>query len=761
MHITLDPDRPVPTLRLSGRFDGDGATTFDEFVDRLDPAPESWILDFGGVTYLSSMGLRALMTAEKRLRGRSGGLVLASVSRPVRQVLEMARLHNVLRIAASVDDAVRTVRAGSVAPERAVRSIRGGRALAAWPLGGQSVLETWGGRPDADADRIDPARLATLTLHDLAWAVGAGGLGATREQASEASGPLIAARAFVGLRTPGTHHPSDFVVPDRAADALVHVGSALGIDGAPAMAVQISADHPFTIGDLIDDVLAVAPADPEARRRATAILALVSLADRPTAAMLLAIVGDAIPTTAEDVAALAGWLPARADAGGRALIAGRAVLLSGLSSLPSIAADPMDVIATVATLDTLEEVADIDSAWQCSGAVAWSFHPSRVRQGREKLLAVDVEHGTPLLDEWETIARRLYGDCRRVVLTPLLGGFMSNTFRVASYDADGRRLLPTVLKIGGLALTEREEAANRKYVQTFILNNSTTLLGGAVAGDWAGLRYNFLGVTGPECSLAWLRDHYQRRPAAEVVPLVHALFTRVLKPWYGQPRWEPLALYAEHDPRPLFPSLCDVAAEVLGVPADRERLPCPELGRDLLNPYYFLQHEFPKRRARSRLWYTSICHGDLNMQNVLVDERDNLYVIDFSETRPRNVVSDFARLEPIVKFEQVPIESSDDVRRLLRFEQGLLSTTALDQVPPNEYPGTSPAVDKAYEVIKLLRWLADTATLFETDMVPYWLALLEWTLPVVAYRQCTAWQKRYAAYSAGLIAEAIVRAEPK
>ena len=56
---------------------------------------------------------------------------------------------------------------------------------------------------------------------------------------------------------------------------------------------------------------------------------------------------------------------------------------------------------------------------------------------------------------------------------------MSNTFRVASYDADGRRLLPTVLKIGTLELTEREEVANRKHVQTFILNNSTTLLGGA------------------------------------------------------------------------------------------------------------------------------------------------------------------------------------------------------------------------------------------------------------------------------------------
>jgi anti-anti-sigma factor len=759
MDITLDPDLPVPTLRLAGRFDGDGATAFDVFVERLDPAAEYWILDFTSVGYISSMGLRALVKAEKRLRARHGALVLASLSRPVRQVLEMARLHTVLRLAASVDEAMRVVRVGSVAPERAERSMRDGRTCAVWPLGGRSVLETWGVRPTTVTERLDADGLSTLTLDDLAFAVGTGGLGATREQASEATGALIAARTFAGLRSPGTHNPSDFVVPDRPTDALVHVGSALGVDGSPEFAVQISSDRPFTVGDLIDDVLALAPGDAGAQRPVMAILALVTLVDRPAAAILLMVVAEDLSTDHNDFAPLFDWLATREGTRGRFTF-GRAVLLSAPSSLPSIAADPTDVIPKVATLDALEEVAEIDPGWRCSAALVWSFRPSRTRQGREKLLAVDVETGTPILDEWETIARRLYRDCGRVMLTPLVGGFMSNTFRVASYDADGRRLLPTVLKIGSLELTEREEAANRKYVQTFILNNSTTLLGGAVAGNWAGLRYNFLGVTGPDCSLAWLRDHYQRRPVAEVVALVHALFTRVLKPWYGQPRWEPVALYAEHDPRRLFPALCDVAAELLGVSADTERLPCPELGRDLLNPYYFLQHEFPRRRHRSRLWYTSICHGDLNTQNVLVDERDNIYVIDFSETRPRNIVSDFARLEPIVKFEQMPIQSSDDLRRLLLFEQGLLSATALDQVPPNEYPGPDPAVEKAYAVIKVLRWLADTATVFETDMVPYWLALLEWTLPVVAYRQSTTWQKRYAAYSAGLITEAIVRAEP-
>jgi anti-anti-sigma factor len=756
MEIALEPDRPVPTLRLAGRFDGDGATAFDAFVEQLDPAAEHWILDFAGVRYLSSMGLRALVKAEKRLRARHGALVLANVSTPVRHVLEMARLDTVIRIAPSVDAAARLVPGGSVSPERAARSMREGRACAVWPLGGQSVLETWGRTPGIVTEGLDADALSTLTLADLAFAVGTAGLGATREQASEATGPFVAARAFAGLRATGGPNTSDFVVADRPSDALAHVASALGVEGSPELAVEISCDQPFTVSDLFDDVLLAARADE--RSPATAILALVRLADHQSAAIVMAVLGDGLARHHDEFAGLDEWLPASNGTPGRSLV-GRTVRLSGAASLPSIAADPMETIAQVATLDTLEEVADFDPALRCRAALAWRFRPSRVREGREKLLSVDVENGAPIRDEWETIARHLYRDCRRVVLTPLPGGFMSNTFRVASYDADGRRLLPTVLKIGGLALTEREEAANRKYVQTFILNNSTTLLGEAEAGNWAGLRYNFLGVNGPDSTLTWLRDHYQRRSPAEVVALLRALFTRVLKPWYGQPRWEPIALYAEHDPRRLFPTLCDAAAEFLGVSADSERLPCPELERDLLNPYYVLKHEFPKRAKRSRLWYTSICHGDLNMQNVLVDERDNIYVIDFSETRPRNIVSDFARLEPIVKFEQVPIDSSEDLRRLLIFEQGLVSATSLDAVP-NEYPGTNPAVDKAYGVIDLVRWLANTATIFETDIVPYWLAVLEWTLPVVLFRQCTDWQKRYAAYSAALIAEAITRAEP-
>jgi hypothetical protein len=237
------------------------------------------------------------------------------------------------------------------------------------------------------------------------------------------------------------------------------------------------------------------------------------------------------------------------------------------------------------------------------------------------------------------------------------------------------------------------------------------------------------------------------------------LFTRVLKPWYAQPKWEDVFLYQDHTPLRLFPTLLEVAERELHVSADAPEFDCPELGCQLPNPFHFLKHEYPRRASRSRLWYTAICHGDLNLQNVLVDERENLYVIDFSETRPRNAVSDFARLEPVLKFEMTRLETDDDLRRLVAFEEGLTRVTRLDEPPPLLDGGDDPMVARAHAVIAYLRRCADRATLFEQDIVPYWLALLEWTYPVICYSQLSLRHKRYAACSAALICRSIQRLE--
>src|SRR5439155_21937053 len=132
--------------------------------------------------------------------------------------------------------------------------------------------------------------------------------------------------------------------------------------------------------------------------------------------------------------------------------------------------------------ETLSEVVSIDVAVALARATVWLFVPSAIRGGAEKLLQIAIDGSVDWLQEWDAIVRRLYSDCRTVTLTPLHGGYNSKTFRVVAHDRDGRRTLPTVLKIGPIEMTAREERANREYVARFTLNNRTRCLGGADEG---------------------------------------------------------------------------------------------------------------------------------------------------------------------------------------------------------------------------------------------------------------------------------------
>jgi hypothetical protein len=77
---------------------------------------------------------------------------------------------------------------------------------------------------------------------------------------------------------------------------------------------------------------------------------------------------------------------------------------------------------------------------------------------------------------------------------------------------------------------------------------------------------------------------------------------------------------------------------------------------------------------------------------------------------------------------------------------------SLAGVPANRYRGDDPEVAKAYAVIRKLREYANTVTIFETDIVPYWLAVLEWTYSVLSY-DLQPPRRKLAAYSAAIICE--------
>ena len=122
------------------------------------------------------------------------------------------------------------------------------------------------------------------------------------------------------------------------------------------------------------------------------------------------------------------------------------------------------------------------------------------------------------------------------------------------------------------------------------------------------------------------------------------------------------------------------------------------------------------------------------MQNILLDEHMNVYLIDFSETRPRSVVSDFARLEAIFLVDRAPLEDETDFTEYLNFILTFYSASDLKDIQPNTYKGKhAEKVSKNHLLALKMRQYAFECAQHQADPIPYYMALLEWVLPIVCY----------------------------
>ena len=73
------------------------------------------ILDFAGVEYISSVGLRVLMIAAKQMRGRGARIAVAAPQPVVAEIFAISRFDRVLDIVPSVRGALEQLSAPALA----------------------------------------------------------------------------------------------------------------------------------------------------------------------------------------------------------------------------------------------------------------------------------------------------------------------------------------------------------------------------------------------------------------------------------------------------------------------------------------------------------------------------------------------------------------------------------------------------------------------------------------------------------------------
>jgi len=107
LKIELEEVEDRVILRIDGRLDAASAPLLERKIDGLIAEDRCrLLLDFSRVDYLSSAGMRTLLSSTKKAKLKHGMLIIFSLVDDVEEIIKMAGFEKVLRICKSEKEAL-------------------------------------------------------------------------------------------------------------------------------------------------------------------------------------------------------------------------------------------------------------------------------------------------------------------------------------------------------------------------------------------------------------------------------------------------------------------------------------------------------------------------------------------------------------------------------------------------------------------------------------------------------------------------------
>jgi anti-anti-sigma factor len=108
MKIETRKDAGALIVSLEGRMDAVSAPDFDKKCDEwLTQGETLFVLNLGGLDYISSAGLRSLLILGKKLMAKKGKVVIASMKDIVKEVFQISGFGSLFPVVESVEAALR------------------------------------------------------------------------------------------------------------------------------------------------------------------------------------------------------------------------------------------------------------------------------------------------------------------------------------------------------------------------------------------------------------------------------------------------------------------------------------------------------------------------------------------------------------------------------------------------------------------------------------------------------------------------------
>ncbi len=107
MEINTKKEKGILIISVKGRM---GEVTAPEFEERMreliDEGETRFIVDLEGLEYISSAGLRGLLTSAKTLKEKNGQIFLSGLTGAVKEVFEISQFISIFSIFESIEAAL-------------------------------------------------------------------------------------------------------------------------------------------------------------------------------------------------------------------------------------------------------------------------------------------------------------------------------------------------------------------------------------------------------------------------------------------------------------------------------------------------------------------------------------------------------------------------------------------------------------------------------------------------------------------------------
>ncbi len=107
MQCVSDKTAEATVIKVTGRLNAASAADFDRECDKwIDEAGAYLVLDFEELDYISSAGLRCILTVAKRLKANGGKLAMCGLQGMVEEVVNLSGFAAYIPILPTVQEAI-------------------------------------------------------------------------------------------------------------------------------------------------------------------------------------------------------------------------------------------------------------------------------------------------------------------------------------------------------------------------------------------------------------------------------------------------------------------------------------------------------------------------------------------------------------------------------------------------------------------------------------------------------------------------------